>query len=595
MKRYLSHCSISPGKVYAGDSVEFKISIIAGKDFSAEGTRIVLDHPAYLGTDRPSRYDQEDGGYADVFCSNAEIAYNCRQWDMEVADFPTREKSSYKGMAQRLLVLDFISGKAQDGDEILIKWGWTRNGFGIGCKAPTVVPKPDFINTVHIRYFSDGTKGLPDFARSFKGYDRPIPDVEVPVSFQVLPREPESMRLIRGQSEDALLVQDRFFNICPDAEVPKPWKKNSWRVAVMPSGKGKVEAARLPLRESPPMNNVFEGMNVYFGDLHNHSAFSNDCIEREKQEMTPDDSFGYARNVARLDFQAVTDHHQPWDKEKNKIGEEKWNLLLQAVEKHCEPGRFLAFPGFEYRCSRGDAAVVFAGAEPYSDIDRPELCDIRRLWDAFNGKNYITIPHFHNGGRLPENEWPRCPYEGIETILEICSCHGSYDVENSLEHRPPGIKNRRADRNGMWMLRNGLKYGLCCNSDGHKGNAGMNGLTAVYARELTKEAIFEAIRKRQVYGTTNARIRLLFTADGKLMGSTLKSGGRSKLGIELAGEMPFKSVELHRNGELYRRWKPFDREFSMKTDAVNGQPSFWHVRAVQTDNEIAWSSPIWFD
>jgi len=46
--------------------------------------------------------------------------------------------------------------------------------------------------------------------------------------------------------------------------------------------------------------------------------------------------------------------------------------------------------------------------------------------------------------------------------------------------------------------------------------------------------------------------------------------------------------ELHRNGGLDRRWKPFNREFSMKVDIANEQPAFWHVRAVQIDNEVAW-------
>ena len=127
-------------------------------------------------------------------------------------------------------------------------------------------------------------------------------------------------------------MQDRFYNICPDAPLPPHWRKNSWGAAVARPGAGTVEAPALPLRESPPMDDIHDGFNIYFGDLHNHSAFSNDCIEREKQELAPDDSFGYGRHVARLDFMAVTDHHQPWDVERNRIGETYWDRLLEAVE-----------------------------------------------------------------------------------------------------------------------------------------------------------------------------------------------------------------------------------------------------------------------
>ncbi len=593
MNDIIKTCSISPDRVLAGDSVEFTVTIVAGKDFSADGARIILDHPAYLGADRPSRFDQEDGGYVEVFCSNPGIVYNCRPWDMEVGDFPTREKTSFKGMAQRLLVLDLLAGQAADGDQLEIKWGWTRNGFGIGCKAPTIVPKPEFMNTLHVRYFSDGRKGLPDLSRSFQGYERPVPDLEIPLTFQVLPREPETMRLIRGHREDALLIQDRFFNVCPDAGLPPGWRANSWGAAVAPAGECRPGAPELPLRESPVMNDVHEGLHIYFGDLHNHSSFSNDCIEREKQELTPDDSFGYGRNVARLDFMAVTDHHQPWDVERNKIGEAHWRRLLEAVKRHSDPGSFVAFPGFEYRCIRGDTAVVFPGPVPYCDIDREQLSDIRRLWDALRDREFMTIPHFHNGGGLPEDEWYSCPQEGIETVLEIYSCHGAYDVGNSLERRPPAIKRRRPDRNGDWMLRHGYRYGFCCNSDGHKGNPGANGLIALYARELTAEAIFDAVRQRRVYGTTNARIRLLFTVDGHIMGSALSSREKSELKIELAGERPFKSVELHGRQGLHKRWNPGSPTFSGSIEVENDPPAYWYVRAVQIDNEIAWSSPIW--
>jgi hypothetical protein len=587
-------CTITPDHVLAGDSVEFTIKIIVGEDFSADNSRIILDHPAYLGTDRPSRFDQEDGGYVEVFCSNADYQFVCRPWDMEVVDFPTREKSSFKGMAQRLLVIDFDSGNASAGDEIEVKWGWTRNGFGMGCKVPSIVLCPNFINTLNVRYFADSSKGLPDLARSFNGYARPVPDEEALITFHVHHREPESMRLIHGHVEDALLVQDRFFNICDTYDL-SDWNKNAYGVGVAGAGKAKLNDCKLPIRETPALNKVDEKYNIYFGDLHNHSATSNDCIEREKQETTPDKSFSYARHVARLDFQAVTDHHQPWDIERNKIGEAKWNELVAAVEKHSIDGEFIAFSGYEFRGPRGDTAVVLEDKLSYSEIDLPEMKDIRNLWEQYKGKKYITIPHLHNGGGLPAEEWFCCPEEGVETLLEIYSCHGAYDVAESNERRPPAIKWRRSDRNGKWMLDNGFKYGYCANSDGHKGNAGMNGLTAVLAKELTASSIMEAIKNRCVYGTTNARIRLVFKAGDSLMGSILPCCQDTNFSIEAVGECNFKSVELWKNGELFKRFKPNSIDFSETISVDTSEPSYWYIRVVQLDNEIAWSSPIWFE
>ena len=160
--------TITPDAVLAGDTVEFTIRLVAGPDFSADGTRIILDLPAFLGTTRPTCHEQETNGYMAVFCSNPDIRYTKRVWDIEVTDFPTPEKTSYRGMATRFFVLDLAEGDtcyaAAEGDTIEIKWGWTRNGLGAGTQAPVLVLEPDFHNSVAVRYFTDPEGSLPDLA-----------------------------------------------------------------------------------------------------------------------------------------------------------------------------------------------------------------------------------------------------------------------------------------------------------------------------------------------------------------------------------------------------------------------------------------------
>ncbi len=177
--------------------------------------------------------------------------------------------------------------------------------------------------------------------------------------------------------------------------------------------------------------------------------------------------------------------------------------------------------------------------------------------------------------------------------MEIFSCHGSYESDCVLEQRISESKTFRPDRHGKYLLQRGFRYGLVCNSDGHKGNAGQNGLTAVYAPELTKEAILEAIARRRVYGTTNARIRLLFTMNDYLMGEVAPNVPEKRLHVFAAGERPFKAIDILRNGELHRRFRPYRQECAIDLTFREEEPSFWYVRAV-LDNEIAYSSPIWF-
>ncbi|MCL2833492.1 MAG: DUF3604 domain-containing protein [Treponema sp.] len=600
-----SGADVTPKKVYAGDSVEITIKLILGKDFSADNSRIVFDMPANMGYSRPTCFNQEYDGFMEVLCSNPDIVYEKKIWNMEIEDFAGAKPASASGMAQRIFVLDFKGGSAAAaGDELLIKWGYTRDGFGVGTKIATIVPEKEFYSHIHVRYFRDGTRGLPDFGRSFIGYDRPVPDTVVRLEYKILPREPESLRLIRKPDKACLMVLDRFSNIAETDSINgyvtgnfnnSDIKKNEFGVYEIKNPDVKIAGRELPAGISAGMKNVFDGMNIYFGDMHTHTVFSIDCIEREKLESTPEKYYNYAKNSSCLDFLAVTDHHQPWDVERRRLSAETWKNINDAAAKYNRDGEFAAFPGFEFRCERGDTAVVLGENFTHEQIAARDIKNIKDLWEHFKGKNYITIPHFHNIGSLNEGEWYKCPYDNIEPMLEIYSCHGSYESDHVLERHIPLVKKFRSDRYGQYFLKNGYHYGFTCNSDGHKGNPGRNGLTAVYAKELTRDAILDAIRKRHVYGTTNARIRLLFTMNNSLMGSILPKDSPRNLVIKTDGEKPIKAVDIFKNGDLYKRFRPDSVSFDTELKIDEHEAASWYVRVTQIDNHIAYSSPIWFE
>lgn len=177
--------------------------------------------------------------------------------------------------------------------------------------------------------------------------------------------------------------------------------------------------------------------------------------------------------------------------------------------------------------------------------------------------------------------------------MEIYSCHGSYESSRVLERHVPLCKKWRDDRTAQYFLNNGAVYGITCNSDGHKGNPGWNGLTAVYATELTGDAILEAIRNRHVYGTTNARIKLLFTVNDHLMGSILQDTPNKTFHIAVCGERSFKAVDLIHNGTVVKRFYPNNIQFQTEWEFREEGKGYWYVRAIQIDNHIAYASPIW--
>jgi hypothetical protein len=595
-----SSATLSPTEVLAGDSTEFVITLIVGPDYTPGSSRLIVDCPATVGMSRPTILHQEEHGYLSAALSNPQVSFCTRVWDMEIGDFPTMERGSWRGMAARMGVVD-ISAGLMPGDSIEIRWGDTGGGFGPGTKVTTVVPHPDYHCPIHLRYFDNAEGGLPDWGRDFEGSQRPHPQHEETLEFTVQPRTPHHLRLVRTARNALLIPHDIFWNVAPTdsleqlVQCSEPAQKNDFNLYEFRSVNVSLRSKGLPLQQAPCMRDVFEGCSIYWGDVHNHTAYSYDCIEREKLQISPAQLMSFAKNRAGLDFYCPTDHHEPMQGPRFMIGQERWKDITEQAQLHSQPGEFVVFAGLEFRCIRGDTAIIFANYPDYQQISHQTLNDIRAFWQQYQGGDYLSIPHFHNPGRMEPQSWWDGIDSGIEPVMEIFSCHGSYERPDAFENGLPLMKSRRPDRFADWFLNKGYKYGLSANSDGHKGHVGSSGLTAVYARELTKEAIFEAYRNRNVYGTTNARIRLLFTANGALMGSVMKNQTRKQFHIAVETEGALKKVELFCNVQLHTRFAPCGTTFSQDITVNSDAPSVWYVRVTQCNNHIAWSSPVWFE
>ncbi len=594
--KVFTSATITPDAIKAGDSDEFIIKLKVAEKFTTEKSRIVFDFSCMLGTSCPTRQVNEASGYVEAYISNPKVEYEIRCWDLDYKYFvdtthpPSRE-------AMRMVVLD-LSGGLQAGDIIELHWGETLGGFGPGAKVTSVVPRPDYKATIDVRYFDSQEKGMPDYGWNYIGYTRPIPDDFIRLEYKILPREPRRLRLLRKIDSAILIPYDVFWNVSLINDISdivdrsEMSTKNKHGAFDFKNKNVSIVSKKIPITESAAMDNVFDGMNIYWGDLHTHSAYSIDCAQRSGMDMTPNDLMEFARYRAGLDFFAVTDHHIPCMKPIRHIGKVKWNATLSDVEKNNANEKFIVFPGIEFTDNYGDICLLFKNAPNYDKITQNSLKNVSDFYAEF-GHNMMAIPHLHSPGIRPEGTWR----EGIDKItfsLEVYSDHGSYERKDIFEHGRAWCKPFRKDRCAEYFLKQGYKYGFVANSDDHKGHVGINGLTAVYAKELTRDALFEAYRKRCVYGTTNARIKLLFTANGKLMGATIPLSDSKEFLIDVTGENVLKKVELFRNGEFYKSFIPSGKEFKTEFKVKNNEPDNWYVRITQIDNHIAWSSPVWF-
>jgi hypothetical protein len=78
----------------------------------------------------------------------------------------------------------------------------------------------------------------------------------------------------------------------------------------------------------------------------------------------------------------------------------------------------------------------------------------------------------------------------------------------------------------------------------------------VLAPELTRQAVFDALRARRCYGTSGPRIDLQVELDGAPMGSVLPWRQRAQIQASVLGTAPLASLSLYRGREVIHQVRP---------------------------------------
>ena len=412
-------------------------------------------------------------------------------------------------------------------------------------------------------------------------------------------------------------VQLRALNRSPDS---------LWQVYANPI---KVVADTLPFR-------------IFWGDLHSHSSFSYDGYGR--------DPFVKARDVAGLDFYALAEHTSFFAQRNAGLTPEEWETVKREVVRFHQPGKFVTIPAYEFsaKAPSGHHNIYFNAHDqivPLLPLLRDEdYHQVQKVWEVKNkvlppGVEMITVPH-HTGiiwNELLEGNSPLVSFglgfshPRLRPLIEIYSGHGvseSYDPQHRLSYKTLGAASGKSLADGPHYAQDawaaGERLGVIASSDDHSSRPGLpyTGLAAIYARELTREAIFEALKQRRTYGTTGQRILLHFDVDGHWMGSAVvqKTPHRPKINVVVQGTDELDFVEVlcwDRHKRPYANGHPafatLHREagrgrqaaFQVVDSSYTGA-SIYYVRAKQKHDlsyprqlvsreAWAWSSPVWMD
>ena len=343
---------------------------------------------------------------------------------------------------------------------------------------------------------------------------------------------------------------------------------------------------------------------VVRGDFHRHTELSWDSGGRWDGSLF--DFYRYMIDAAGMDFGAVTDHfagggHEYW-----------WWLTEKSCDLYHLPRTFTTFYGYErsarfpnghrniFHTGRGVPMVRYftetgySGEAPFAAGRDLMENDTKLLYESLHESGGISIPHTSTSSRMG-TDWRDNDPE-VEPVVEIfqgdrvSSEHrGAPRAARSAEDNPPGGYQ---EAGFVWnAYRKGYRLGTITSSDHVSTHMSY---AMVYTTQPTREAIFEGFRNRHTYGATD-NIILDYRIGDHFMGEEFSASAMPPLSIRIIGTNRVATVEIIKNEEVIFTTSPDQQKVELTyvdQDATPGS-SYYYVRVIQDDRQIAWSSPIW--
>lgn len=270
----------------------------------------------------------------------------------------------------------------------------------------------------------------------------------------------------------------------------------------------------------------------------------------------------------------------------------------------------MTFVAYEWTSHFGHKVVLF----PDKNVPEKIMVRSRRkednpyaLWQFLRSYGAITIPHHTLSFQVTTNWFYKDNIS--QPLVEIYSKHGSCEYPGSLPI-PYKITSEKG-RSVLEALDRGHQLGFVGCSDTHCSKPGSekatellthrivlkykSGLTGIYAEDLTRAKIWEALLARRTFATTGIRPFVDFRVGGHFMGEAFTTTEAQTISAWIEAQSPLKLIEIVKNGQVLAS---FDSGKSTETISLpdpkpeQGQ-SYYYLRLTFKGGERVWSSPIW--
>jgi hypothetical protein len=333
---------------------------------------------------------------------------------------------------------------------------------------------------------------------------------------------------------------------------------------------------------------------IYRGDLHRHTDISGDG----PGDGSVTDLHRYALDAAALDYVMVGDHNMGQD------NEYCWWRTQQFNDLYTVPGAFISMYGYErsVKYPNGHRNVIWP-ERGHRTLPLPKPVPAALKGDTARLYAYLKrtggICTLHTSATDQGTDWADPHDAALEPFVEIFQgYHTSYEAPGAPKAIVPKSDMIHGPYKGdgyvSFALDKGYHLGFQASSDHISTHVSY---ACILAEEFSRKGLVEAMRKRHSYAATD-NIVLDVRMGTNLMGDEVRTP-RPAVDVVVLGTAPLDKVEVIRNGSIVHTYRPAagaaEARFLWPDPApVKGErASYYYVRVVQKNGEMAWASPIW--
>jgi hypothetical protein len=356
------------------------------------------------------------------------------------------------------------------------------------------------------------------------------------------------------------------------------------------------ESNPVVVSEQPPAE------RLWWGDLHSQTYFSDGL-------RCPEELYHFARHESFLDIFAMADHAE-------HLTDRQWEYFVAVTNDSYDAGEFATLVGFEWTNHwPGHRNLYYPGdTGPIVRSRERSVEELQRLYDNAHEHGALVIPH-HPANVTMGVEWEAGHDPEHERLVEIHSVWGNSE-RHADDGNPFPIHHCDGEQKGRHVidaLNMGRRFGFVGGGDIHDGRPGdelcgiqvtpehyrhlrRQGIMGVWAPELTRDAIFDALWNRNCFATMNVRMPIRFSVCGARQGTSVESDNERPIHVWAASEVPIARVTVVRGGEDWKVLEPHERvvEWDVE-DAASGAPEYYYARIEREDGWMGWSSPVWVE